>query len=103
MSAIYVLAFGSILDLLLVSFVVPALSMFSKSRLPRTSDVEAPHVALQEDLEDLYADNLISANRCQTLLGKAHTAGATQLKEKRKEVAQEKCCQGSGEQEAEEH
>ena len=54
--------------------------MFSKHRLPRTSDVEAPHVALQEDLEDLYSENLISANRCQSLLGKAHKAGVTKLK-----------------------
>ena len=42
--------------------------MFSKHRLPTTSDAEAPHVALQEDLEDLYGENLISANRCQTML-----------------------------------
>ena len=54
--------------------------MFSKHRLPRTSDVEAPHVALQEDLEDLYSENLISANRCQSLLGKAHKAGVAELK-----------------------
>ena len=49
--------------------------MFSKNRLPRTSNVEAPHDALQEDLEDLFAENLISGNRCQTLLHKAHKAG----------------------------
>jgi len=55
-------------------------AMFSKHRLPRTSDGEAPHIALQEDLEDLYAENLISANRCQTLLSKAHKAGVASLK-----------------------
>ena len=54
--------------------------MFSKNRLPRTSDVEAPHDALHEDLEDLYAENLISADRCQTLLDKAHKAGVKALK-----------------------
>ena len=54
--------------------------MFSKNRLPKTSLGEAPHVALQGDLEDLYAENLISANRCQTLLGKAHRAGVKEFK-----------------------
>ena len=54
--------------------------MFSKNRLPKTSLGEAPHVALQRDLEDLYAENLISANRCQTLLGKAHRAGVKEFK-----------------------
>ena len=70
---------GSNLDLLLVSFGGHALSMFSKHRLPKTSDVQAPYVALQEDLEDLYAENLISANRCQTLIGKAHKAGVKEF------------------------
>ena len=60
--------------------------MFSKHRLPQTSDAEAPHVALQEDLEDLYGENLISANRCQTLLGKAHKAGVAQLKKTAKRL-----------------
>jgi len=53
--------------------------MFGRNRLPHTSNVEAPHDALQEDLEDLFAENLISANRCQTLLDKAHKAGVKAL------------------------
>jgi len=60
--------------------------MFSKHRLPKTSDGEAPNVAFQEDVEDLYAENLISANRCQQLLGKAHKAGVKVLKKTVKQL-----------------
>ena len=54
--------------------------MFAKSRLPRIAHGEAAHAALQADVEDLYAENLISANRCQTLLKKAYKAGVNEFK-----------------------
>ena len=61
--------------------------MFSKNRPPQAAAGEAAHVALQEDVEDLYAENLISAHRCQRLLTKAHKAGVKQFNRFAKRVS----------------
>ena len=54
--------------------------MFSKHRLLTPGGSQPSHTVLQEDVEDLYAENLISAKRCQTVLNKAHKAGIKGLR-----------------------
>ena len=50
-------------------------SMFQRGAKPRSDDSIAPEVEFQDDVEDLFADNTISATRTATLLRKAQDAG----------------------------
>ena len=54
--------------------------MFGRSAHPSSSSNAAPEVELREDIEDLYADNLVSAQRVAKLLDKAHKAEVKGIK-----------------------
>jgi hypothetical protein len=49
--------------------------MFSRASLPASSSNADPEANFQDDVEDLYAENLISAQRVARLLDKATKAG----------------------------
>ncbi len=60
----------------------PSLRMFSRGSQPASSSNAPPEVDFQEDLEDLYADNVISAQRTAKLLHKASKAGIEGISKK---------------------
>ena len=49
--------------------------MFQRGHQPASSSHAPPELEFMEDVEDLYADNFISAQRCQKVLDKAAKAG----------------------------
>jgi len=49
--------------------------MFQRGQQPASSSNAPPELDFMEDVEDLYADNFISAQRCQKVLEKAARAG----------------------------
>ena len=49
--------------------------MFQRSQAPATSSATAPEVEFEDDVQDLYAENAISAARATILLEKAKKAG----------------------------
>ena len=49
--------------------------MFQRGQQPASSSHAPPELDFMEDIEDLYADNFISAQRCQKVLDKAAKAG----------------------------
>jgi len=49
--------------------------MFHRGQQPASSSNAPPELDFMEDVEDLYADNFISAQRCQKVLEKAAKAG----------------------------
>ena len=59
--------------------------MFSKHKLPPAKDCTSPGKVFQDDVEDLYASNLISASRVQNILQKGAAAGANVKKSALKE------------------
>ena len=63
--------------------------MFSRASLPASSSNADPEANFQDDVEDLYAENLISAQRVARLLDKATKAGIKRIPLKqRKEPSQ---------------
>lgn len=50
-------------------------SMYSKHRLPQDGKDKPAEQCFADDVEDLYGENLISANRCNSILRKAQRAG----------------------------
>ena len=53
--------------------------MFSRNSQPASSSNAPPWHAFQEDVEDLYGENLVSARRLAILLDKASEAGISQI------------------------
>ena len=58
------------------------LKMFSRNSQPASSSHAPPWEAFQEDVEDLCAENLVSAQRTARLLDKASKAGISQINPK---------------------
>ena len=58
------------------------LKMFSRNSQPSSSSAAPPWQAFQEDVEDLYAENLVSAQRISKVLDKATKAGISQINPK---------------------
>jgi hypothetical protein len=55
--------------------------MFSRAQQPSSSSGARPEQDLQKDLEDLFADNLVSAGRVSRLLEKTTKAGVNNIAE----------------------
>ena len=49
--------------------------MFQRNERPASSSATAPEVALEDDVHDLYADNVLSAAQATFLKEKARLAG----------------------------
>ena len=60
--------------------------MFSRNSQPASSSNCPPEQEFQEDVEDLYAENLVSGQRVAKLLDKASTAGIKNINPKIRKI-----------------